>query len=51
MTDHLCAIVPVTHPLADKNGLLWKKCQRILSHAGKGSAGREILDAGFELKI
>lgn len=51
MTDHLCAIVPVTHPLADKNGLLWKKCQRILFSCGK----KEVRDGkswmpDFELK-
>ena len=51
MTDHLCAIVPVTHPLADKK---WVTLEEVSAYPflmrEKGSAGREILDAGFELK-
>ena len=50
-TDHLCAIVPVTHPLADKK---WVTLEEVSAYPflmrEKGSAGREILDAGFELK-
>ena len=49
MTDHLCAIVPVTHPLADKK---WVTLEEVSAYPflmrEKGSAGREILDAGFE---
>ena len=40
MTDHLCAIVPVTHPLADKKmGYFGRSVSVSFSHAGKRKCG------------
>ena len=51
MRDELCAIVPPAHPLADREPITMEELARYLFlMREKGSAGREILDACFEVR-